>query len=62
MWEMARPDDPDVLPLGHRLLRAVSERIRWRDELNAARERVGADPAISKGLGNRSDAVDKEVN
>ena len=29
-WELARPDDPDVPPLEHRLLRAISERIRWR--------------------------------
>jgi hypothetical protein len=44
VWEMARPDDPDVLPLGHRILRAVSERIRWRGELNAARAN---DPDLS---------------
>jgi len=44
VWEMARPDDPDVLPLGHRLLRAVSERIRHlrtRPALSCAASRIG---------------------
>jgi hypothetical protein len=44
-WEMARPDDPDVLPLGHRLLRAVSERIQWRNQLDQAR-RAAAPPPL----------------
>ncbi len=35
-FEMARPDDPDVLPLEHRVLRAVSARIRWRQQLATA--------------------------
>ena len=26
-WELAKPTDPDVPPLGHRVLRAISERI-----------------------------------
>jgi hypothetical protein len=38
------PTIPTCFPLGHRLLRAVSERIRWRGEINAARERVAAGP------------------
>jgi hypothetical protein len=46
VWEMARPDDPDVLPLGHRLLRAVSERIRWRTQIDTAR-RSQAPPDVS---------------
>jgi hypothetical protein len=33
-WELARPDDPDLQPLEHRLLRAISQRIQWRAELN----------------------------
>ena len=39
-WEMARPDDPDLPPLEHRLLRAISTRIQRRRELDAARERA----------------------
>ncbi|MFI6758819.1 replication initiator [Micromonospora sp. NPDC050417] len=39
-FELARPEDPDVLPLEHRILRAVSARIRWRSTLNAARQRA----------------------
>ncbi|WP_328466322.1 replication initiation protein [Actinoplanes sp. NBC_00393] len=34
-FELARPEDPDVLPLEHRLLRAVSERIRWRAQVRS---------------------------
>jgi hypothetical protein len=37
-WELVRPDDPDLPPIGHRLLRAVSERIRWRQQLRAAQQ------------------------
>jgi hypothetical protein len=36
-WELARPGDPDLLPLGHRLLRAISERIQQRVQLDHAR-------------------------
>ncbi|HWS33523.1 MAG TPA: hypothetical protein VN408_12375 [Actinoplanes sp.] len=43
-WEIARHDDPDLPALEHRLLRAVSERIHRRTELNAARQRIGSDP------------------
>ena len=39
-WELARPDDPDVSPLGHRLLRAVSERIQLRTRLDEGRRRI----------------------
>jgi hypothetical protein len=39
-FELARPEDPDVLPLEHRVLRAVSARIRWRADLDAARRRT----------------------
>jgi hypothetical protein len=41
-WEMARNDDPDVPPLQHRLLRAISTRIQQRAQINAAREEVAA--------------------
>ena len=40
-WELARPDDPDVSPLGHRLLWAVSERIQFRGRLDEGRRRAG---------------------
>jgi hypothetical protein len=36
-WELAKPTDPDVPPIGHRVLRAISERIQWRAQLDAAR-------------------------
>ncbi|MEV4757304.1 replication initiator [Micromonospora sp. NPDC049559] len=41
-FELARPEDPDVLPLEHRLLRAISARIRWRTDLDTARRRAAA--------------------
>jgi hypothetical protein len=42
VFELARPDDPDVPPYQLRILRAISARIQWRNELNAARARVAA--------------------
>jgi hypothetical protein len=36
-WEMARPGDPDLPPLEHRLLRLISQRIQQRGQLHAAR-------------------------
>jgi len=53
-WEMARPDDPDVPPLQHRLLRAISARIQRRAAIAAARERAGPDPPTGEERG-RSD-------
>jgi len=35
-FELARPNDPDIPPLEHRILRAVSARIRWRTEIRQA--------------------------
>jgi hypothetical protein len=43
-WEMARHDDPDLPPLEHRLLRALSQRIQRRSQLAAARQRASGDP------------------
>jgi replication initiator protein RepSA len=37
-FERARPDDPDVPPVEHRLLRAISTRVRWRSALARARQ------------------------
>jgi excisionase family DNA binding protein len=42
-WELARPDDPDVPPLQHRLLRAISQRIEHRRQIADARQRAGSD-------------------
>ncbi|MGB2569293.1 replication initiator [Micromonospora citrea] len=39
-WELARPDDADVPPLQHRLLRALSQRAQWKAALLAARDRA----------------------
>ncbi|WP_425553783.1 replication initiator [Dactylosporangium salmoneum] len=39
-WELARPNDPDLPPMRHRLLRALAQRIQWRNALNAARDRA----------------------
>jgi len=38
-FALAKPEDPDVLPVEHRILRAISTRIRWRQALALARER-----------------------
>jgi hypothetical protein len=48
-WELARPDDPDVGPMSHRLMRAISERARWRTELLAAKDQAaqGTTPDLS---------------
>ncbi len=39
-WQLAQPSDPDVAPLAHRLLRAVAERQRWREQYERARALV----------------------
>ena len=47
-WEFARPDDPDVSPLQHRLLRALARRMQWRNALLAAKDRAAqGSPAVS---------------
>ncbi|HET8660707.1 MAG TPA: replication initiator [Micromonosporaceae bacterium] len=43
-WEKANPNDPDVPPVQHRLLRAISARIQHRQAIQAARERAGPPP------------------
>jgi hypothetical protein len=40
-FALARPGDPDVPPVEHRILRAVSTRIQWRSALARARDRAG---------------------
>ncbi|MEV5447699.1 replication initiator, partial [Streptomyces sp. NPDC052644] len=46
-FELARPEDPDVPPLEHRLLRAISARIRWRADLDTARIRTATTAATT---------------
>ncbi|MGC5017100.1 replication initiator [Micromonospora sp. DT47] len=58
-WELAKPTDPDVPPLGHRVLRAISERIQWRAQLDAARP-LGVpsqDPLAAAGWSVQSRAL-----
>lgn len=45
-WELAKPTDPDVPPLAHRVLCAISERIQWRTQLDTAR-RTADPPDVS---------------
>jgi hypothetical protein len=44
IWEMARQDNPDVPPLAHRILAAISARSQQRAQLNAARDKASAAP------------------
>ncbi|WP_432829358.1 replication initiator [Dactylosporangium sp. CA-092794] len=44
-WELARPNDPDLPPMRHRLLRALAQRMQWRAALNAAKDRAAQYPA-----------------
>ena len=46
-WEKARPTDPDVAPLGHRLLRRVSEVIQNRNARAQAKMATGPPEAAS---------------
>ncbi len=39
-WEMAKPNDPDLAPVGHRLLRALSQRVQWKTAILAAQDRA----------------------
>ncbi len=39
-WELAKPNDPDLPPMRHRLLRALAQRMQWRSAINAARDRA----------------------
>ncbi|MET7425409.1 replication initiator [Dactylosporangium sp. NPDC005555] len=39
-WELAKPNDPDMPPMRHRLLRALAQRMQWRSAINAARDRA----------------------
>jgi hypothetical protein len=56
-WELAKPDDLDLPPLGHRLLRAISQRIQQRVQLEAA---LRAGPAGSPPRGSPQEAAGTE--
>lgn len=43
-WEPATSADPDVAPLAHRLMRAINDRARWRQALDAARRAAAGQP------------------
>ena len=43
-WEPVTSTDPGVLPLAHRLLRAIAERQRWRRALEEAKARAAGQP------------------
>jgi hypothetical protein len=47
VFELARPDDPDVPPYQLRVLRAISARVQWRDQLAAARQQREREAARS---------------
>ena len=53
VWERTAPDDPDVPPRPVLLLRAVTERQRWKAEYTAAQLAASAPP------GNRSATDDQ---
>ncbi|NUO97252.1 MAG: replication initiation protein, partial [Nonomuraea sp.] len=43
VWQPVRPGDPDVAPIGVRLLRSIAERQRWRAHLRRLEE-LSANP------------------
>jgi hypothetical protein len=49
-FELARPDDLDVPPVEHRILRAISTRIRWRQALDAAKARAKDRPGAVSAM------------
>jgi hypothetical protein len=61
VWEMARQDGPDVAPLAHRILAAISARSQQRVQLNAARERAAARPPGDVSATGPDDPTRKEA-
>jgi hypothetical protein len=54
-WESVKPADPDVAPLSHRLMRAIADRARWRQALEAARRAASeGPPSLSATGGHRA--------
>jgi hypothetical protein len=46
VFEIAKPGSPGVPPIEHRILRAIHQRIRWREQLGAARRLASGPPGI----------------
>jgi hypothetical protein len=45
VFEVAIPGSPGVAPIENRILRAIHQRIRWREQLAEARKRMTDDTA-----------------
>jgi hypothetical protein len=58
-WQLAKPDDPDLPPLGHRLLRAISQRIQQRTQLDHACRLANAPPDRLSATGNDQTPIDR---
>ncbi|MEV8513451.1 replication initiator [Dactylosporangium sp. NPDC051484] len=56
-WELARPNDPDLPPMRHRLLRALAQRIQWRNALNAAKDRAIQPDPVTETRGTAPSAA-----
>jgi hypothetical protein len=56
-FELAKPDDPDVPPIEHRILRAISTRIRWRQALARARENPPGTVSANQDLSTAAQAA-----
>ena len=46
-YQLARPDDADVLPLQRRILAAISARQQWQRQLDRARQPAPPNPSVS---------------
>jgi Replication initiator protein, pSAM2 len=57
-WQPVRSDDPAMPALGHRLMRAVAERFRWKAQLNAVRAMAeGRPPPVADLPATHPDAA-----
>jgi hypothetical protein len=54
VWEMARPDDPDVPPVNKRLLRAIAIRIQHREAIQSAQALGPPGADVSAGVSEGS--------
>jgi hypothetical protein len=55
-WEPVKPNDADVAPLAHRLMRAIADRARWRQAFDEARRRAATQlpPDLSANADGRA--------
>ncbi len=58
-WELAKPNDPDMPPMRHRLLRALAQRMQWRNALNAARDRAAQYDGVLSATHNNGEEVQR---